>query len=299
MADITLLDGAIGQELVSRSTDQITPMWSTQVLMDHPDMVSALHEDYFAAGATVATTNTYAVHRSRLVRIGKEDRQTALLNAALDQAEKARDQRGRNGRIAASLGPLLASYRPDLEPDPDEAAILFAEIVTAMEARADLFIIETVSSLMEGEGALRGTEGTDKPVWIAFSVMDDDGTRLRSGEALQDAASLVNRFNPAAVLINCTRPESVSSALEIVSGFGKPFGAYANGFETITEGFLKDAPTVDALQARTDLDPKAYARYAMSWLDQGATILGGCCEVGPDHIAELARQLKAAGHRIV
>ncbi|MEX0305471.1 MAG: homocysteine S-methyltransferase family protein, partial [Leisingera sp.] len=48
-----------------------------------------------------------------------------------------------------------------------------------------------------------------------------------------------------------------------------------------------------------DLGPKAYAEFAMGWTAQGATIVGGCCEVGPEHIAELACQLRAAGHRIV
>jgi S-methylmethionine-dependent homocysteine/selenocysteine methylase len=101
------------------------------------------------------------------------------------------------------------------------------------------------------------------------------------------------------VLINCSRPEAVAAALEIIKGFGKPFGAYANGFTRISEGFLKDAPTVDALEQRTDLGPEAYADFAMGWVGQGATIVGGCCEVGPAHIAELARRLKEAGHEIV
>jgi S-methylmethionine-dependent homocysteine/selenocysteine methylase len=62
MAKITLLDGGMGQELVARSGDEPTPLWATRVMMDHPGMVRAIHEDYFAAGATVATTNTYAIH---------------------------------------------------------------------------------------------------------------------------------------------------------------------------------------------------------------------------------------------
>jgi homocysteine S-methyltransferase len=102
-----------------------------------------------------------------------------------------------------------------------------------------------------------------------------------------------------AVLINCTRPESVPAALEIIKELGKPIGAYANGFTRITSDFLKDAPTVDALDHRLDLTPDTYADMAMGWVDQGATIVGGCCEVGPDHITELARRLKAAGHTIV
>ena len=52
MARITLLDGGMGQELVARSGDEPTPLWATRVMIDHPGMVRAIHEDYFAAGAT-------------------------------------------------------------------------------------------------------------------------------------------------------------------------------------------------------------------------------------------------------
>jgi S-methylmethionine-dependent homocysteine/selenocysteine methylase len=100
-------------------------------------------------------------------------------------------------------------------------------------------------------------------------------------------------------LINCSRPEAVADGLAILKTFGLPFGAYANGFTKISQEFLVDAPTVDALEQRQDLGPKDYASFAMGWVAQGATIVGGCCEVGPDHIAELATQLRAAGHVIV
>jgi S-methylmethionine-dependent homocysteine/selenocysteine methylase len=89
------------------------------------------------------------------------------------------------------------------------------------------------------------------------------------------------------------------AALNALKGAGLPFGAYANGFTRITEDFLKDKPTVDSLEARRDLGPEAYARHALAWVDMGATIVGGCCEVGPAHIAELARALRTAGHRVV
>ncbi|EEX09434.1 homocysteine S-methyltransferase family protein [Ruegeria lacuscaerulensis ITI-1157] len=298
MTDITLMDGSIGQELVKRSGDRATPLWSTRVMIDHPDLVGEVHADYFRRGATIATTNTYAVHRSRLARVGMEDQLPALIDTALAQAERARAQFPQ-GRIAGALGPLLASYRPDLSPDPTEAAEKFRELVQMMADRVDLFLIETVSSVQEAEGALRGTQGCGKPAWLALTVMDDDGTRLRSGEALGDIAPLVDRFGPEAVLINCSRPEAIPAALGIIKGLGRPFGAYANGFTCISEGFLQDAPTVDALEQRQDLGPDAYADHAMGWVAQGATIVGGCCEVGPDHIEALAGRLRAAGHRIV
>jgi S-methylmethionine-dependent homocysteine/selenocysteine methylase len=102
-----------------------------------------------------------------------------------------------------------------------------------------------------------------------------------------------------AVLANCSAPEAMAAAMAAFKPTGLPFGAYANGFTQITADFLKDSPTVDALEARRDLSPEAYARFAMGWVDQGATIVGGCCEVGPAHIAELAWALQAAGHEVV
>ncbi len=298
MSEITLLDGSIGQELVRRAGQPATPLWSTAVMMQRPDLVGTLHRDYFAAGATVATTNTYAVHRSRLARINQEDQLAPLVKAALAQAQAARaDYPGT--RVAGVLGPLYASYRPDLKPDPDHAAQAFGELAALMLPRVDLLLAETVSSVQEAEGVLAGICGLGAPVWIAFSVMDADGTRLRSGEPLSDVLPLLAQFDAAAVLINCCRPEAVGPALDIIKRAGLPFGAFANGFDGIAEAFLQDAPTDDALSRRDDLGPQAYADLAMTWLDMGATILGGCCEVGPEHIAELARRLRAAGHRLI
>ena len=96
---------------------------------------------------------------------------------------------------------------------------------------------------------------------------------------------LMDASHVEAVLINCTRPEGVKDALQIIAKAGKPFGAYANGFTDIDGAFLKDSPTVDVLSARKDLGPNEYADFAQTWVDVGATIIGGCCEVGPAHRA--------------
>ena len=300
MTQITLLDGSIGQELMKRSGDRPTTIWSIQVMMDHPGMVQDVHEEYFRAGATIATANTYCVHRDRLEKVDLDpDLMPALVDAALTEAEAARASHGGAGRIAGALGPLEASYRPDILLRPEDAAPVFSELAALMKERVDLFLIETVSSLEHAEGALRGVAGTGKPVWLSVTVDDADGTRLRSGEALGGLAPLVEKHQPEAVLVNCSRPEAIAAALDIIKRFGRRFGAYANGFTQITEGFLQDKPTVDALEARIDLTPAAYADFALGWIGQGATIVGGCCEVGPAHIRELARQIDRAGHEIV
>ena len=299
MTDITLLDGSIGQELVKRSGDRATPLWSTQVMIDHPKLVGEVHLDYFEAGATVATTNTYAVLRDRLKRVNLEDKTELLTETAVRAARKARAASGGAGRIAGSLGPLIASYRPDIFPSFDEAVAAYSEPVAQMKDHVDLFLIETASSVDHAKAALAASSGHDLPVWLGVSVDDFDGTRLRSGESVSALSDVVADYAPNAVLVNCSRPEAVGSALDLIKGFGVAFGAYANGFTKISDGFLSDFPAVDALEQRGDMGPEAYAEIAMSWVEQGATIVGGCCEVGPEHIAEMANRLKAAGHRIV
>lgn len=297
MADITLLDGSIGQEIVNRSEDRATPLWSTAVMIEKPEIVADVHLDYFKSGATIATTNTYALHRDRLKPVNLEDQFDVLLDNAMSMAEQARQSCG-SGRIALSLGPLVASYQPETCPAPEIAESLYREIISRLADRADIIVAETMSSLRQAEGALRAMQGSTKPNWVALTVDDFDGTELRSGESLRDMQSLVDLYQPDAVLINCSRPEAVATALEIIREFGKPFGAYANGFTMITKEFLVNSPTIDALHERDDLEPDAYADFAMGWVAQGATIIGGCCEIGPDHIAEIARRLEEGGHSI-
>lgn len=289
MSEVTLLDGGMGQELLARTKATPTPMWSAQVMIDHPDAVRGIHDDYFAAGADIATTNTYSVQHDRLVLRDADNRFEELHQLACKIACDARDANGR-GQVAGSLGPIGWSYRPDLAPSAENAADIYAEIVHIQSGMVDLFIAETMSSVDQARGVLMGAGVAGKPVWLGLSVSDEDGTKLRSGENLADVLPLLDEFKPAAVLINCSIPEAVSQAVPVLMNNNIPVGAYANGFTHISADFGQ-AATVDVLTARTDLDPDKYADFAMSWTQSGASIVGGCCEVGPAHISEIARRL--------
>ena len=137
-----------------------------------------------------------------------------------------------------------------------------------------------------------GAGVTGKPVWVSLSVDDSDGTKLRSGEALAEAVTMLKDYNPAVVLINCSLPEAVSQGLPVLAGHGFNLGAYANGFTGIHSDFNSIDATVDLLKARTDLGPAEYLSFAKSWAEGGASIIGGCCEVGPDHVAALSKHFK-------
>lgn len=295
MAQINLLDGGMGQELIHRAGDSPTPLWSTQVMMDLPGLVQQVHADYFAAGATIATTNTYAILRDRLVRAGIEDRIETLYAAALAEA-KAACPPGK--RIAGAIGPLGASYRPDLHPPHDMAVAAYAEIAGLLAPGVDLILCESIASLAHARAVLEAALQVGKPVWLACTLDDADGSRLRSGEPVSEVLPIAAQ-GAAAILANCSVPEAMPAALAEFAKGDLPFGAYANGFAGISDGFLQEAPTADALDARADMGPAAYAAHVMKWVRMGATIVGGCCETGPAHIAEIARCLTAAGHEII
>lgn len=292
MSNITLLDGGMGQELVHRAGDRPTPLWSTQVMIDHPGLVEAVHRDFAQAGATVATTNTYAIHRDRLVGTGMEDRFADLHAMALREAKASGAK-----RIGGSIGPLGASYRADVMPDHAVSVAKFKEVAEQLAPHVDVIQCETVVSVAHTMALMEALDGIGKPVWMAFTVSDEDGTMLRSGEPLADA--VVAARGADAVLVNCSAPEVILAALSVLASSGKPYGAYPNGFEQISEGFLEDKPTVDALAKRRDFTPEMFADHAMSWVEHGATIIGGCCEVSPAHISEIASRLRTAGHTFV
>jgi S-methylmethionine-dependent homocysteine/selenocysteine methylase len=283
---ITILDGGMGQELIARSVGEPTPLWATQVLMEEPNLVRSVHDEFFAAGAMVATTNSYAIHRDRLITAGLNDQFENLHRTACEIACASRDAAGR-GSVAGAIGPLIGSYQTG--PLPHDAVELFAEVCRIQAPYVDHFLIETVSALDHVRATLEGATGHGKPVWLSVSVEDNDGTKLRSGEHLEGVMDQIN--DAEALLVNCGTPEAVTSALNVIKGCGKRFGAYANGFVEITQSFVQVGATVKELSARKDLTPDAYAEFAEDWAQMGATIIGGCCEVGPSHIAEIARRL--------
>ncbi|RLJ51883.1 homocysteine S-methyltransferase [Litoreibacter meonggei] len=287
---VTILDGGMGQELIARA-GRATSLWSVQALIDNPEMVRAVHDDYFAAGAEVATTNSYSVLPDRFEAHGILGQLESLEILACTLACEARDAQG-SGQVLGALGPLGFSYQPDKAPPAEQAAEVYAKLAKIQAPLVDAHIFETMASVDQLKGALMGGGVTGKPVWVAVSVDDEDGTKLRSGEQLIEILPLLAEYAPTAVLINCSTPESVTQAVPLLAGCRIPLGAYANGFTGISSDFSEVGATVDMLSARNDLTPEVYANFADRWVASGATLIGGCCEVGPAHIRELSRRFK-------
>ena len=294
-----ILDGGMGQELTRRSVRPPTPMWSSDVLIDEPDLVTALHAEYVEAGSEVITLASYSATPERLARHGAADRFEFLQRSAFERADEARRRTAdavahRGGapvRIAACLPPLVGSYRPDTMPEGRAALDSWRRIVALQRGACDLMLCETMGSIAEATVAARAALESDLPTWVALTVDDDRSGRLRSGEAVADAVAALDALGVDAVLLNCSTPEAIDAAWPGLAAARATVGAYANGFTSVAA--LEPGGTVDVLERREDLGPDAYAGFARGWLDRGAGIVGGCCETTPAHVNAIAARVVA------
>tara|TARA_B100000809_G_C15098714_1_gene516043 strand:+ start:169 stop:1074 length:906 start_codon:yes stop_codon:yes gene_type:complete len=294
---ITLLDGGMGQELLKRSSKDITPLWSTQVMIDEPDIVRDVHIDYIFAGARVITLNAYTMTPERLARDGQIEDFEKLQVAAINAAISAREAAGiPEVKIAGCLPPLVASYHAEVTPKYEAMLKSYSKIVAIQAPHVDVFLCETMSSIAEAKAALVAAKESGLPVWVSLTIEDNDQGLLRSGEALLDAVAMLDEFGADAKLLNCSKPEAILASWSKMKSDQGLTGAYGNGFTSIDS--LKPGGTVKSMQSRTDLGPAAYAEFAMEWVTNGAGLIGGCCEVGPAHIAELSKRLIENGYSV-
>ena len=294
---ITLLDGGMGQELVKRSSKEITPLWSTQVMIDEPEIVRDLHADYIRAGSRVITLNAYTMTPERLARDAQVEDFEKLQLAAIDAATSARNNEGIPGvKIAGCLPPLVASYHAEVAPEYEVMLESYSKIVAIQTPHVDVFLCETMSSIAEAKAALISAKKSGLPVWVSLTIEDNDKSLLRSGEPLVEAIAMLDECGADAKLLNCSKPEAIAAAWPKMKSDQGLTGAYANGFTSIDS--LLPGGTVKSMESRTDLGPAAYVEFALQWANDGAGLIGGCCEVGPAHIAELAKRLREEGYSV-
>ncbi len=289
--NITLLDGGMGQELLRRSHRKVTPLWSADIMLHEPNLVRDLHCEFIQSGARVITLNNYTATPYRMARDGALHEIHHIHKSAIQAAQDAIHMAGQsNVKIAGCLPPLVASYRSEVILPYEDSLKDYRHLVDLQAADCDLFLCETMSSIDEARAACVAAKESQKDVWVSFTVDDDNPSQLRSGEPLSEAATQIEAIGANAILLNCSHPEIITQSMAFLKDIKTPIGAYANAFQCIHG--LKPGGTVSNLKARDDLSPQQYAPYAIKWHDMGATIIGGCCEIGPEHIKYLHQEFK-------
>jgi len=289
-ANLVILDGSMGQELIRTGAIDGTKMWATEALVSNPEAVVNLHRSYIETGVDVITTNSYSVTQDRFERFALTDRFGEMLNLAGELANRARDESDRDVAIAGCLPPLRGSYRPDLAQDYETELGLYREIVGHIEAHVDLFLCETMTTLNEARAAHDAAATTGKPVWVAWTLQNGGPDSLLGGQSWAEAVAAIDAD---AYLINCSEPEVIDRALPLLrqAAGSKRIGAYGNGFTSVPPDWSGlDGDPLPA--SRTDLDPATYTGFVQGWIDAGASIVGGCCEIGTHHMQHLCTTLR-------
>ena len=299
--DYAILDGGMGRLLERLGAPFRLPEWSALALIEAPDYVRRAHQAYVEAGADVITTNSYGLvpHMIGEERFRRQGR--ALASDAGKIARAVADAAPRRVRVAGSLPPLFGSYRPEAFL-AGRAPEILAELVAGMAPHVDLWLIETQSSTAEALAAAAAVDETGHPVFVSYTLRDEEGRtgppELRSGEAVADAVAATLARNVAAVLFNCSQPEAMTAAVaearRVIDAAGATdvgLGVYANAF---TPEPPSDEPYAGISELRADLDPTNYLRWIRTWIAAGATIVGGCCGIGPEHIAAIRRDREIA-----
>jgi S-methylmethionine-dependent homocysteine/selenocysteine methylase len=296
---IILMDGGTGMELLRRSANKAPIRWSAEYLLAEPDLVRTVHADYIVAGAKTLTVNAYSATFTRMGMIGEADRVPELQRMACRLAVEARQAAGTTGAdvaVSGCLPPLNGTYRPDRVRPFEENLAEYRRLVELQAPYVDFFLCETMSTADEARAAATAAAETGKPVWVSWSLSDDSG-RLRSGESISHSYAALAGTTVDAVLANCSPPESISAAMPNLVSCGVPAGGYANGFKPIPRDF-RPGKTRELLQSRVDLGPAEYWKFVKQWVGAGATIVGGCCEVGPEHVSFLRDKLQFLGYEV-
>ncbi len=308
--NMIVLDGGMGH-LLRRMGVQISGAFGSSERFlgvalantTQPEVVERAHAMYIESGATVITTNSYACV-PRCLGIAEEngviERSKLLLHirAAGERAARARDMaKNPNVRVAGCIPPLGPSYRADLVGEAEELKSDYKFIAESIAPFCDVLLCETMASVREGKAAAAAAAATGLPVWLSWTLSDESHGQLRSGECLSLAASVSAECKGVeAVLVNCQSVDATSAAIPTLRRAlpdSIAVGAYANGMVVHVDTSKTDsnsgAPAIQDEYVEA-LTPETYADAVAGWVRDGASIVGGCCGVFPEHISAVAER---------
>lgn len=297
---VLILDGAMATELERHGCNLDDPLWSARVLLEQPELIRRVHEDYFRAGADCAITASYQATVEGFAARGiGEDEALGLIRQTVELAAEARDafwatqEPAIAGRpkpiIAASVGPYGAFLADGSEyvghygvSDERLAEFHRPRMKALIEAGADLLAFETVPSLQEALVLARLLEEfPDTFAWMSFSLRD--GQAISEGTSIETCVQALEAYpRISAIGVNCAPS---SSAAEAVARFAactaKPVLVYPNSGEAY------DAST-KTWHAGDSAACGDFADSARAWHEAGARLIGGCCRTTPEQIARIA-----------
>ena len=294
---IRILDGGMGQELLHKGLKPKGTLWSAHALIDESchQMVIDTHLDFINAGAEVIVTSTFTARRNRLIQNDCEKYFEKINIKAVELAQKARDISKKNILIAGGLPNQKQTYTADLGKDLNLIEKNFYDQAKNLRNGIDFYYLDVMSSGLECEIALKTIESFNLPVLVGVHLRDNG--QLPSGEKIKDIVKNYKSKKWLGVIMACVSPKAYDSVANDLKKIHIAYGFKLNAFKKIPVGYTvatKDAwgnagnPNT-VLGRNTELNEPTFYKYVKKFMENGATILGGCCEIRPSHIKEISR----------
>ena len=302
--DIIILDGALGTELERQGYDVSGRLWSAKYLLENPQIIQDLHEDYVRAGSNIITTSSYQASIPAFVEAGLSlDKADDLLKETVFLAQAAvknvwqglslDEQQRSYPLIAGSVGPYAAFLADGSEytgayhlSEKEFKDFHRPRIQALLDAGCDLLALETIPNGAETKALvhLLSEEFPQVEVYLSFTAQTvsaiSDGTLIEEVGRLAQSSPQV-----LAVGFNCTAPHLIAPLLEKLKQVcDKPLLAYPNSGEVynVATNTWQDNP--EQQLCLTD--------YSQLWKKQGVQLFGGCCRTRPEDIRQLAGELR-------
>jgi len=284
-----IIDGGMGTELERSGVPMDGKVWSGRSVMSHPEAILQVHEAFITAGAEVIITNTFAAARHMLEPGGLGDYVRDINLKAVKLAQQARDNAA---QFPVAIAGSICEWAPTDDPkwhQPEAVGRSTREQAEILvEAGVDLIALEMCEQIDFSVAAIEAILEFDIPVWIGLSARRHQGcpTLAVFDDAALDFESLVKALSeyPAMMMnIMHTPVPDVEEALTMLKRYWNgPIGVYPeSGYFTMPNWQFVDV-----------IRPDELAEVAERWVDSGVRMVGGCCGLGPEHIAVLRQALK-------
>lgn len=277
---IHIFDGAMGTMLQAGG---LKPGACPELMnIEHPDVVKSIHEAYIKAGSTIIETNTFGASTIKLEHYGLADRMTELNTAAVKIAKSAAGERA---QVAGSMGPTGRFIQPLGDLDFEAAYQVFYEQAQALAAAGvDYFIIETCIDIQEMRAALLAAKEAAPKIPVICQLSYSEDGRTVTGTDPQSAAVILAAMGADIIGVNCSLgPEQLVPIVKtLAENCQVPISVQPNA----------GMPYLDNGETKFPMGAVEFGTWGRKLVEAGASFLGGCCGTTPEHIKELAKNVK-------
>tara|TARA_B100000242_G_scaffold230870_1_gene170897 strand:+ start:54 stop:980 length:927 start_codon:yes stop_codon:yes gene_type:complete len=288
---LRILDGGLGQELHARGLISKGTLWMTSAVLNekYHKLIIDTHLDYINAGAEVITTSTFS---SRSIRMS-QNKVSHLFKFAnkksCELAIKAKEKSKSEVLIAGSIPAQFDTYKEDKRDDKIIHESFMSQIKCIIEF-VDFIYLDVISSGREIAIATEIIEKFNKSILVGIHLSKNG--RLPSGENIEQVINKYKSSSWIGIISSCVSIEIAEKSINELKISNLPFGYKVNlwGHDEPSPigrinkaNYYEDAVNLNTVMGKREVEDSVFKNLGKKFVENGATILGGCCETNPKH----------------